>query len=94
MSGDDSAFWEQFVGRDVVIDTISSYVFIGTLTNASGPFVELNSVDVHDHAESGSTKEKYVMDTKKFGVKRNRNAVCLPKDRIIAISKLEDVIEY
>ena len=83
-----------FVGVDVVVDTTSSYVFIGKLVEATELALTLADVDVHDRAESPSTKERYVMEAKKFGIKVNRKSVTIRVETVMCVSKLEDVIEY
>ncbi len=86
--------FQAFVGLDVVVDTTSSYVFIGRLREVSTLAMTLADVDVHDRAESPSTKERYVMEAKKFGIKVNRKSVTVRLDTVLCVSKLEDVIEY
>ena len=86
--------WEQFVGKVVVVDTDSMFVYLGTLDRVEDHFVVLKDVDAHDRRESPSTKEQYVMDTKKFGVKPNRREVNVRKQLIVSISKLDDVLGF
>jgi hypothetical protein len=38
--------------------------------------------------------EKYIMEAKKYGVRTNRRLVHIRFDKIISISKLDDVVEY
>ncbi|MCE9583286.1 MAG: hypothetical protein K8T20_12420 [Planctomycetes bacterium] len=83
-----------FVGADVVVDTTSSYVFIGRLKEVTTLAMTITDVDVHDRAESPSTKERYVMEAKKFGIKTNRKSVTVRLETVLCVSKLEDVIEY
>jgi hypothetical protein len=82
------------VGQDVVIDTASSYLFIGRVQAATGHAVTLTDADVHDRGDSNSTKEKYVLDARKNGIKKNRKAVTVRTDTIVCVSRLDDVIEY
>jgi hypothetical protein len=81
-------------GRYVVIDTDSDYLYIGKLMGVSGPFVTLGEADVHDRRESSSMNEKYVLESKKYGVRSNRREVHLQSHRIVSYSLLEDVIDY
>jgi small nuclear ribonucleoprotein (snRNP)-like protein len=90
----EKAFWERFMGEDVVIDTRSSFVYIGRLVSADEGFIELAEVDVHDRAEGQSTNEKYILDAKKYGIKRNRHRVFVRLDHVLSISRLADVVEY
>jgi hypothetical protein len=78
----------------VVVDTDSSFVYIGTLKEVDGEFVTLVNVDAHDIREAKSTKEQYVIDTKKYGVNPNRKEARLRKALIVSVSRLSDVVEY
>lgn len=94
MKPDAGASLKDFIGHEVVIDTSSNYIFIGKLTEVTDYLLTLADVDVHDRSESTSTKEKYVMEAKKFGIKMNRKFVTVRTDAVVCISKLSDVIEY
>lgn len=86
--------WQKFIGCNVVVDTTSSYVYLGRLKEVSDWFVTLEDADVHDQKESYSSKEYYIIEAKKYGIKANRKNVAIRKDVIVSISLLEDVIEY
>lgn len=82
------------VGKDVVLDTRGPLVYIGRLARVDEHFYEIQDVDVHDMSESQSTKERYVLEARKFGVKKNRRAVLVRKAEVVSLSRLEDVIDY
>jgi hypothetical protein len=86
--------WEPFVGKVVVVDTDSMFVYLGTLDRVEDQFVVLKDVDAHDRRESPSTKEQYIMDTKKFGVKPNRREVKVRKELIVSVSLLDDILGF
>lgn len=86
--------WQDFVGQNVVIDTNSSYIYLGKLVKTDEGFITLQDADVHDQKEGHATKEKYVMETRKYGIKKNRKSVTINTAMIISISKLDDIIEY
>lgn len=86
--------WEVFLGKEVIIDTSSHFLFIGTMKGVDEAFVTLGLSDVHDRSESSSSKEKYTMDSKKYGLKADRKAVSIRIENIVCISLMEDVIEY
>ena len=90
----DNEAWQPLIGKIVVLDTDSRFVYLGTLDRVEDHFVVLKDVDAHDRRESPSTKEQYIMDTKKFGVKPNRREVSIRKHLIISVSKLDDVLDY
>jgi hypothetical protein len=78
----------------VVVDTDSDYLYIGKLLGVSGSFIILEEADVHDRRESASMNEKYVLESKKYGVRSNRREVLIRFQRIVSYSLLEDVIDY
>lgn len=84
----------QYRDKNIVVDTVSDFIFIGKLADATEYFITLKEADVHDRRESPSMNEKYILDAKKYGVRRNRKLVHVRRDVVISISLLEDVIEY
>ena len=83
-----------YVGRDVVLDTSAPIVYIGRLEAFDEHFFSLADVDVHDMTEGRTTKERYILEARKYGVKKNRHAALVRRDEVVSLSKLEDVIEY
>ena len=86
----------QFVGQDVVVDTDGPIIYIGTLERVSEEALVFSEVDVHyihDGLSSG-TKEVYVMESKKFGVRSNRKATWVRLARVMSISRLDDVVTF
>jgi len=90
----DNEAWNAWVGQIVVVDTNSNFVYIGTLQRVLEHFVEMKDTDAHDRGEGSSTKEQYVMEAKRFGVKPNRKEVSIRKTSIVSISRLDDVLLY
>ena len=90
----DNSEWEKLSGAVVVIDTNSQFVYLGTLDRVADNFVVLKDVDVHDRSETPSTKEEYIINCKKFGIKPNRREVSVRKELVVSVSKLDDVVLY
>lgn len=90
----DTDAWSGWIGQVVVVDTNSNFVYIGTLARVLEHFVELKDADAHDRGEGLSTKEQYVMESKRFGVKPNRKEVSIRKTSIVSVSRLEDILLY
>ena len=80
--------------QNVVVDTTSHFVFIGKLQDCSDFLLTLSDADVHDRRESPSMNEKYIIDARKYGVRRNRRRVHIRLEEVISLSLLDDVIEY
>lgn len=83
-----------FVDQDVVLDTRGELLYIGKLKHAGDWFLELVDADVHDLMESRTSKELYILEAAKFGIKKNRHSVHVRKVEVVSISRLADVIIY
>jgi hypothetical protein len=84
----------RYRGRYLVVDTDSDLIFIGKLLEVTGRSLTLEDADVHDRRDSSSKNEKYVLDSKKHGVRSNRKTVHLRLQRVVSYSLLEDVTDY
>ena len=80
-----------YAGAEVVIDTDAGYLVIGRLDRIGPDHLELAEADLHDHAEANSTKEVYVIESQRLGVRVNRRRVSLVRARLIAISRLDEI---
>ena len=85
---------DQLIGKQIVIDTDSAYVYIGVLEKIGADYLALSSVDVHDTSDSNTTKESYAHETKKLGARSNRKHTLVRIPRILSISLLEDIISF
>ncbi|HNZ66173.1 MAG: hypothetical protein KBC30_08755 [Planctomycetes bacterium] len=85
---------QDYIGKPVVVDTKSEYMYIGILLLDGEEFLTLNNVDVHDHSSTSTTKEFYIMESAKFDIKKNRKQVKVRKQEMISISLLEDVLVF
>lgn len=84
----------ELVGQDVVIDTGTPMLYIGRLVSTQNGTAVVEDVDVHDINDTTTTKELYILQSRKYGVKKNRRQVSILLERIVSISRLEDVIDY
>ena len=82
------------IGKQIVVDTDSSYIYVGTLERAGRDYLELSNVDVHDTGDCKSTKEHYTHESRKLGSRTNRNNTLVRIERIVSISKFDDVIVF
>lgn len=88
----DTDWLAPFVGQVVVVDLAEFFVIIGTLARLTSDGVVFADADLHDHRESSSTKEVYVAESAKYGVRANRRAVAVPRRQVVAISLLTDLL--
>ena len=84
---------EEFLNEKVVVDMRSEFVCLGTLTRFDEQFLELKNADLHDLRDTDTTRELYVAESRATGVKRNRKRVLLVRGEVIAVSRLEDVVD-
>lgn len=81
------------VGQVVVLDLKSPYVCLGTLAGADAEFYELLDADLHDFRDSAATREIYVYDSLRLGIRRNRQRVLIRRDEVIAVTRFTDIVE-
>lgn len=84
---------QELIGQKVVVDMRSTYVCLGTLENADEHFLQLRSADLHDFRDTQTSREIYVADSNATGIKRNRKRVLVSRADMVAISRLEDVVD-
>jgi hypothetical protein len=80
------------VSREVVIDVVSQYVYLGKLTGHDARYLVLEHADVHDLRDTMTSRELYVVDSRRFGIRANRERVLVRIGEIVSISALDDVI--
>jgi hypothetical protein len=83
---------EQLVGREVVVDVAAQYIYLGTLAGADEKYLVLEQADVHDLRDTNTTRELYVVDSRRLGIRKNRERVLVRLEETVSISALADVI--
>ncbi len=81
------------MGQKVVVDLRSTFVCLGTLQRWDELCLELKNADLHDLRDTQTTRENYVAASLTTGIKRNRKRVLLCRSDVVAISRLEDVVD-
>ena len=84
---------DEFIGQKVVVDLRSTFVGLGTLVRADELYLELKNADVHDLRDTDTSRENYVAESKATGIKRNRRRVLLVRTDVVAIARLDDVVD-
>jgi hypothetical protein len=79
------------VGEVVVVDLSSPYVCLGRLVAFDGEFLELRDADLHDFRDNPATREVYVYDSARLGVRRNRARVLVRVHEVVAVSPFADI---
>lgn len=86
------AAWEMCIGEIVVLDLDSPFVCVGTLVGVELGSLLLESADLHDLRDTASTREAYVLEARRHGVTPNRHRLWVRADRVVSLSRLEDVV--
>jgi hypothetical protein len=76
-----------------VIDLRSEFVCLGTLVGLDQAFLEVVDADLHDLRDSPATREIYVYDSLRLGIRRNRARLLIRRDEIVAIGRFCDISE-
>jgi hypothetical protein len=85
---------EQYLKQKIVLDTRSSWIYIGVLEAVTNSSAVLSKVDVHDSKATSTSKELYVLESKTTGIKANRNLVYINLDYVVSFSSMDDVIQF
>ena len=83
----------ELVGERVVVDMRSEFVCLGTITRVDDYFVEIKNADLHDLRDTDTTRENYIVESKTTGIKRNRKRVLVLRSDMVAIARLDDVVD-
>jgi small nuclear ribonucleoprotein (snRNP)-like protein len=86
-----SAHLEVLIGQMIVVDMRSTYVCLGTLVGFDKYFLELMDADLHDFRDSSATREIYVYDSARLGIRRNRARVLIRQDDVVAVTRFADI---
>ncbi|HBI46374.1 MAG TPA: hypothetical protein DDY78_26510 [Planctomycetales bacterium] len=84
---------EEMIGQIIVVDLRGQYVVLGTLLRFDDHCLELRNADLHDLRDADSTRELYVLEARVTGVQRNRKRVLVVRAEVVAVSRLEDVVD-
>jgi len=83
----------ELIGQAVVVDLRSEYVCLGTLAGLDAGFLNVIDADLHDLRDSTATREIYVYDSLRLGIRRNRTRVLIRRDEVVAITRFVDISE-
>lgn len=84
---------DEFLDQKVVVDCRSEYVCLGTLKKFTDHFLELRNADLHDLRDTDTSRENYIAASVATGIKRNRKRVLVRRDEVVAISRLDEVVD-
>jgi hypothetical protein len=84
---------DELIGHAVVVDTPSSFLYVGVLERTAADCLVLRDVDAHDLRDTPTvTREQYLVRCRELGVIVNRTRAWIRREQVVAISKLADVV--
>lgn len=87
----ETSLLQAYFEREIVLDLQGSYVILGRLTGEDHRYLILEDADVHDLRDTKTTRELYVVESRRHGIRTNRKRVLVRKDEVVSFSPLEDV---
>jgi hypothetical protein len=84
---------EELLGQVIVIDLRGPFVCLGTLRRVDEHFLEVTNADLHDLRDTQTTRENYVAASQATGIKRNRKRVLVVRGEVVAIARLDEVVD-
>ncbi len=82
----------ELIGRPVVLDTLTTTVYLGTLQEVTENGFWLVDADVHDCRDGHARREVYIMECCRDGVSANRKRVFVLRATVCSISPLDEVL--
>ncbi|MBI2823729.1 MAG: hypothetical protein HYX69_03440 [Planctomycetia bacterium] len=86
------SFWQDLIGQEIVLDLSSPYVVLGRLVMVHPDSLELTGIDAHDLRDTQTTREKYVLDCRRHGIRPNRERAWVNLREVVSVSRLADVV--
>jgi hypothetical protein len=84
---------DELIGQTIVVDTPSSFLYVGTLERVTPDCLVLRDVDAHDLRDTPTvTREQYLVRCRELGVIVNRARAWISREQMVAVSKLADVV--
>jgi hypothetical protein len=81
----------RLIGQVVVVDLKGPYVCLGTLVGYDAGFYEFADADLHDFRDSAASREVYIYDSVRLGIRRNRARVLVRIAEVVAITRFADI---
>ncbi len=85
---------QEYIGERIVLDTNTDVLYLGKLVSVEKEYVGLENADVCWVNDLRSTREQYLMEAAKQGIRKNRTHVEVKNSVIISVSRLKDIIRF
>ena len=83
---------KDYLNKIVVLDTDSRWLYIGILKAIEEDCYVIEDVDAHDLKETTTSRQNYLIEAKTHGLIVNCKIVRVCKEKVIGISRLEDIL--
>lgn len=83
---------EELIGRDVVLDTPGPIAYLGRLVAIDDGGYWLEDADLHDTRAGHATREQYLAESARDGIRPNRRRIYVQRMAVYSVSALADVI--
>jgi hypothetical protein len=93
MPGEPPPLLADLLGLVIVADLRSTYVCLGKLVDCDELFLVMEDADLHDFRDSPASREVYVYDSARLGIRRNRARVLIRRDEVVALARFDDILE-
>ncbi len=80
------------IGRNVVLDTQGTILYLGRLADIDETGFRLVDADVHDCTEGHAGKELYVIEAAHYGIRVNRKEVFVFRSSVLSMSAMDDIV--
>lgn len=84
---------EDLIGREVVLDTAGPWVYLGVLKALDEHGFWLEGADAHNVQEGHATREQYVVESSRDGIRVNRERIFVMRSAVVSVSALADVVK-
>ena len=87
-----SAHLDALLGREVILDTAGPIMYLGRLVAHDEFGFLLADADVHNRDEGHASREQYIVESRREGIRVNRNRVFVLRQTVFSVSALSDVV--
>lgn len=83
---------DEMLGQLVVLDTNGPIFYLGRLIHVDDRVMVLADADLHNASEGHATREQYIAESARDGIRVNRRRVFVLRPAVYSVSLLEDVV--
>jgi hypothetical protein len=84
---------DELIGQAIVVDTPTSFLYVGVLERTTADCLVLVDVDALDLRDTPTvTREQYLVRCRELGVVVNRARTWVAREQVVAVAPLDDVV--